>query len=88
MIEFTVNNRLIPMLRMHGFRFNDNERFVFDRSEELSLKEHWEIVQGVLNSYEVDEQWISKTFNVPITGKKDTSAALSIQKGGLAANFH
>lgn len=83
MIEFTVNNKLIPLLRMHGFRFNDNERFVFDRSEELSLKEHWEIVQGVLATHEVDEQWISKTFNVPITGKKETPSF----GGGLAANF-
>ena len=85
MIEFTVNNKLIPMLRMHGFKFNDNERFVFDRSESLSLKEHWEIVQGVLNSYEVDEQWISKTFNVPILGKKESQAVNPAQS--LAANF-
>jgi hypothetical protein len=85
MIEFTVNNKLIPMLRMHGFKFNDNERFVFDRSESLTLKEHWEIVQGVLTTHEVDEQWISKTFNVPIVSKKQTSTPSSTK--GLSANF-
>ena len=84
MIEFTVNNKLIPMLRMHGFKFNENEHFEFDRTESLSLKEHWEIVEGVLNTHEVDDGWISKTFNVPIVGKKRNPTTPG---SGVSANF-
>lgn len=88
MIEFIVNNKLIPMLRLHGFKFNDNERFVFDRSESLSLKEHWEIVSDAATQFEFDEkgiEWIAKTFNVPIIGKKQNPTPTP--GAGLAANF-
>jgi hypothetical protein len=88
MIEFIVNNKLIPMLRMHGFKFNDKERFVFDRSESLSLKEHWEIVSEAATQFEFDQkgiEWIAKTFNVPVVGKKQNTQSNS--GTGLTANF-
>ncbi|MBE9468985.1 MAG: DUF935 family protein [Bacteroidetes bacterium] len=81
-IEFTVNNKLIPLLRNYGIKFNDNERFVFDRSERLSLTEHWKIVSGILQNYDVDDEWISRSFNVPIIGKKQQSVG-----AGITANF-
>lgn len=84
MIEFNTNNKLIPLLRMWGFKFAEGDKFVFDRSEELSLKEHWEIVSDVLNNYEVDDTWISKTFNVPIIGKKEK---VNNTANGISANF-
>lgn len=68
-IEFFVNGQLMPMMGVFG----ENDVFAFDRSQKLDLKEHWEIVQGILNTYDVDEDWIKKTFQVPITGKKQTT---------------
>ncbi|MCZ2141530.1 MAG: DUF935 family protein [Bacteroidia bacterium] len=65
-LEFFVNDQLLPLMGV----FSENDRFEFDRSQELTLKEHWEIVQGILQTHEVDEEWLKKTFQVPITGKK------------------
>jgi len=84
MIEFAVNNKLIPLLQTWGFKFNEGDRFVFDRSEELGLKEHWEIVSGALQHFEVDQEWIGRYFNIPVIGKKTTPVAGG---NGITANF-
>lgn len=73
MVEFFVNGKLIPLLRTYGFKFTDTSVFEFDRTESLSLSAHWDIVNEVLTHYEVDEEWISSTFNVPIKGKKQNA---------------
>jgi len=70
MVEFFVNGKLIPLLRTYGFKFTDTSAFEFDRTESLSLSAHWDIVNEALSFYDVDEEWVSTTFNFPITGKK------------------
>ncbi len=80
MIEFTVNGKLIPLLRSWGFPFQDGDEFVFDRSQELTLKELWEIVSGALEHYEIEEEWVSRRFNIPIIGKKQTPATSAAGK--------
>ncbi|MBS2100699.1 phage portal protein family protein [Carboxylicivirga linearis] len=88
MIEFTVTGQLIPLLRTWGFPFQDGDEFVFDRSEELTLKELWEIVNGVLTHYDVEEEWISRRFNVPIIGKKQTINNTGLNaSAALSTNF-
>jgi hypothetical protein len=71
-IAFFVNDDLIPLLQLQGYSFTDNDRFVFDTTQTLSIDKHWEITKGILETHEVDETWIAKTFNVPILGKKKT----------------
>lgn len=76
MVQFVVNNQLIPML--HFWRHDippEKYRFKFDKSFELSPTEHWNIVNQVLNRYEIPTDWISETFNVPITGERKTDPA-------------
>lgn len=70
-IMFTVNGQLMPMLQRLGYKF-DNTRmfFKFDETEELNLTEHWKIVNEAMSVFEIDEAWVSKTFNFPITGRK------------------
>jgi phage gp29-like protein len=85
MVEFTVNGKLIPLLRTWGFAFQDGDRFIFDRSEELSMSDHWTIVNGVLTYYDVDQEWVSRRFNIPISGKKNTASSLTTT--ALSANF-
>ena len=71
MIQFVVNNQLIPIMQYWGWNINpETDKFLFDTSFELSLKEHWEIVNQVINRYDVDTEWLSKTFNVPILGER------------------
>jgi len=88
-IEFFVNGKLIPLLRLWGFKFTDNEVFVFDRSEELSLTEHWKIVNEAAANYEIDQEWISSRFNIPIKAAK-TKPIVETKpnpKAGFSSNF-
>lgn len=70
-VEFLINDKLIPLLNLHGFGFNENDKFVFDRSQNIPLKEHWGIVKEIITEYEIPQEWISKTFKIPINGRKD-----------------
>ena len=72
MVSFVVNGQLMPILNRFNYPINPlTDHFQFNQSFELSLSEHWQIVSQVLNRYEVDEKWLSQTFNVPITGKRE-----------------
>ncbi len=89
MIEFFVNGKLIPLLRVWGYPFSDNDQFVFDRSEELNLSDHWKIVYEASETYELDQEWVSNRFNLQIVGPKiqpEAQPPLNPKKG-LSANF-
>ncbi|MDL2314776.1 DUF935 domain-containing protein [Bacteroidales bacterium OttesenSCG-928-C19] len=82
MIMFLVNDDLFPILQLFGFPFNkDTMEFVFDETEELTLEEQWKITNEALNHFELDENELKKTFNLPIIGKKERPA------GGFTSNF-
>lgn len=72
MISFVVNGQLMPLLNRFKYPFNpETDKFQFNASFELSLTEHWNIVnQMIVQGYDVDEKWLAQTFNVPITGKR------------------
>lgn len=69
--EFVVNGQLIPMMAHLGF--TENDRFAFDRSQKLSPKEVVDMLDKLLNHYDVDEDWIKKNTQIPITNKKEVS---------------
>jgi phage gp29-like protein len=73
MIMFVVNGQLIPLLQRFKYPFNpDTDRFQFNQTFELDLTQHWYIVnQMIAQGYDVDEKWLSQTFNVPITGRRE-----------------
>ncbi len=70
-VEFLINDKLIPLLRGHGYQFSDTDKFVFDRSRSIPIKDHWAIVKEALNEYDIPDEWISKTFKIPINGRKE-----------------
>ncbi len=85
MIQFIVNNQLIPMMQYWGWNVNaDTDKFLFDTSFELSLSEHWNIVSQMMQRYDVDMDWLAKTFNVPIIGERKDIGGMG---GGLSGNF-
>lgn len=87
MIEFIVNGRLLALMQAWGHPVNpETDRFMFDTAYELSLKEHWEIINAALNKYEIPDEWISKTFNFPIDGRKAEQQTQPPQ-GAFSANF-
>ena len=71
-ISFNVNDELIPLLIAQGYSelSNDDVLEWIESKEEIDLQQYWNIVQGILQDHEVDPEWLSTTFNVPITGKK------------------
>lgn len=75
MISFVVNGQLIPLLNRFKYPFNpETDKFQFNATFELSLTEHWNIVnQMIVQGYDVDEKWLAQTFNVPITGKQKST---------------
>ncbi|WP_027395682.1 phage head morphogenesis protein [Aquimarina latercula] len=74
-LTFLVNDCLLPILRNQGYtEIGKNDKFEFDQGHALELTEYWTITQGVMQEYEVDPEWISKTFSIPITGKKKSPA--------------
>jgi Protein of unknown function (DUF935) len=74
-IAFTVNDRLLPLLKAQGYSYiSDDDVFEWIESkEEIDLVQYWSIVQGLMNQYEIEQDWLSETFNIPIVGKKQQS---------------
>lgn len=84
MIEFTVNGKLIPLLRTWGFAFADGDVFKFDRTEGLSMTQHWGIVNQALDYYDIPDDWVSQRFNFPIVARKQEAKPTNLKstKGG------
>jgi len=82
MIMFVVVDQLYPVLQSFGFPFDNTKMsFKFDDNEDLSLTEQWKITSEALAHYDLDENEVMKTFNLPITGVKQNTG------GGLSGNF-
>lgn len=77
MIEFEVNEQLIPLLNFWGKGFELTDEFCFDRTQQLSLKEQADIIEIFSKIYEIPADWVSETFNIPITGVKQTASPVS-----------
>lgn len=88
-IEFFVNDTVMTLLQAHGFAFTEDDEFIFDRSEDLTLKEHWSIVSDALNHYEIDQNWVGETFNIPIVKPREKQAQIqdTAQPKSLWQNF-
>ena len=91
LIQFVVNNQLIPIMHYWGWPLNpETDKFQWDDTFELSLNQHWNVVNQILNRYTVDQEWIANTFKVPITGElhapKENDDE-NIHSRGLSRNF-
>ncbi|GAB6121644.1 phage portal protein family protein [Dysgonomonas termitidis] len=99
MIEYIVNGQLIPIMQRWGHAVNpDTDKFVHNDTFELSVEAHWQIVSDAISYFDVPVEWISKTFNMPITGLKKQAAPNPPEPGanekkpkahggGFSANF-
>jgi phage gp29-like protein len=86
LIMFTVNDMLFPVLQSFGFPFDNTKMaFQFDETEDLTLTEQWSMTNEALAHYELDENEIQKTFNLPIKSKKTRDS--NPLQGGFSANF-
>ena len=69
--EGFVNFTLLPKLVELGYPV-DGLEFKFSKNKDV--KGLWTITQGLLNHYDVPEEYIEETFGVPVT-KKTTPPA-------------
>lgn len=80
---------ILPQLVSLGFDFNpEKEEWVWDETERLSLGALWNIVQGVVKFYEVDQKWLTEKFGIPITGVRSTPITTSGDINPAPANFN
>lgn len=104
-VAFTVNGQLLRIMQAAGWDVNpETDEFVFDTSIKLTLKDYFEIILKLLDKgYPIPTKWISKTFNIPITGEPVVTipvtgtsvpvaatpqpAQASAASGGFLANF-
>lgn len=76
-IGFIINDILFPLLHLQGYSISPDDYFEFKTAEqEVDLTQLWEITSGLLmNGFPVEQDWISKTFNIPFEGKKKIQLA-------------
>ncbi|MDT8346855.1 MAG: DUF935 family protein, partial [Flavobacteriaceae bacterium] len=88
-IQFTINDKLFPILRMQGYNMlSEDDVFEWiEAKEELDLSQYWDIVSGVMQEHEVDTDWLSKTFSIPIIGKKKSSPMTSLPTAWNKPNY-
>lgn len=69
--QFIIQDQLFPLMKLQGYNVGDDDIFEWKTAEqETSLTELWTITSGLINNgYEVQQEWISQTFNIPIEGK-------------------
>lgn len=73
MLRDLVNNRLFPMMIMHGFEL-EGYRFDWDDSVEYTPEQQLQIEQMLLGEFDVDAKYFIDKYNIPITGKKENRA--------------
>lgn len=85
--QFVIQDQLFPLMKLQGYNVDTDDIFEWKTAEqETSLTELWTITNGLItNGYDVQQEWISQTFNIPIEGKKKT---LNQDKGSkIAAGY-
>jgi SPP1 gp7 family putative phage head morphogenesis protein len=76
-----------PQLAALGYGFNPaTQEWIWDDTEAMSLGSLWNITQGVLKFFEVDETWLTEKFGIPITGKRATPIQESGSTSGNIPN--
>lgn len=74
-VKFLVSDQLFTLLINQGYKFfKEGDTLEFDQSHGLALDKFWTIVSGMMDKdYEPEMEWLSKTFSVPLIGKKKSS---------------
>ncbi|MGV4412631.1 phage portal protein family protein, partial [Ornithobacterium rhinotracheale] len=72
-ITFMVNDQLLPLLQKQGYKVGEEDFFEFKTAEqEIDIDKLWNITSGLLTQgFPVEQDWISKTFNIPFEAKKN-----------------
>lgn len=69
-VEDITNEVVIPLCVRHGI-LPLGAYMKADNEQKVTLKEMFDMVKELLPSYDISEDWISETFDIPIEGKKE-----------------
>lgn len=71
-IAFNVGDELLPLLKTQGYWYISEDDILewIESKEEVDLNDYWTIVEGIMAEYEIEQDWLSETFNIPIKAKK------------------
>lgn len=70
-LSYAINDDLIPFLIKKGFPFKEGDNFVFDNTQELSMKDQLEIDQWLVSNFEIDLNYFKEKYNSEITAFKE-----------------
>ena len=70
MLANTVNDKLLPFMRMHGFKVG-GLRFEWNDADTFSPSEQREMERIILEYYKVDPQYFIDKYNIQITGERE-----------------
>ena len=77
LMEFIVNNQLIPMLNGLGFGFNDL-RFEYDESEEIDMIEQAKIDASFMPYVKFNKEYLEQKYNIEIDEVIDNNSSLKV----------
>jgi phage gp29-like protein len=80
-LQYLVNDELLPFLARHGYPFNNEDAFVWDEEQQLSVTERWKIDDGILKYFEVDPDYIEQTYGVPVTKMRSSPTSGGADSG-------
>ena len=70
-IYHMINDDLLPLLRLNGYPFTDDDEFVYDDTQILSQVDKAAIYDKVNNwGFELDQKDVEEQFNIKLIGKK------------------
>lgn len=88
LMEFIVNGQLLGIMQAWGWNINpETDKFVYEYSDELPLKELYDIVHQINERYEVDMEWVAKKFSVPILGERKQEFPAIARSSSVLGNF-
>jgi len=86
-VQFVVNDELLPLLSQWGYDF-EGLQFVFEPSWQLPLASNQlEVDKWIAEHYEIDENYITETYGVPVKKKILASQNQQDNATGLADTF-
>lgn len=70
LVRIAINDKLLPIMTMHGFEGWDNARFDFDDTVEYTIDEQLKIEELLLKYYDIKPEHFEKKYNIQVAAKK------------------
>ena len=83
-IERTVNDKLFPMLRVNGWSIPEDIYFMYDKTEQVSKLDRFEMLTKLLPTYKIDPSYIKEEFNIEVSEKEESEPKAEEKKSPIS----